>query len=115
LTQQVSQIHQAAVARHDHHQPAAEAVEALPEYKTFFAAIGHDLDTSTALTQVWQVLKSSILSPQEQYRLLLEFDQVLGLGLAKISADSASDLAITNQPIDLETLAPDLMLELEFC
>lgn len=104
LATQVSQIRQATLNRQDHHQPAAESVEALPEYKTFFAAINQDLDTPTAMTQVWQVLKSSLLSPQEQYRLLLEFDQVLGLGLAKISQASELTNDLSQTDLDVASL-----------
>jgi len=108
LTIQVGQIRQAALNRQDRHQPAAESVEALPEFKTFFAAIDHDLDTPAALAQIWQVLKSPIFSPQEQYRLLLEFDQILGLGLAKISQAANSSGNLGEPDLDVASLAPEV-------
>lgn len=88
LTHQVVQIQKATAARKAHEQRHATEVEELPEYQAFFAALTDDLNTPIAMTTVWQVLKSGVLAPQEQYRLLLEFDQVLGLGLAKLEFDS---------------------------
>ena len=104
LSQQVKMIHQAVTERRDRLQPAAEAVETLPEYRNFFKAIQTDLDTPQAMNLVWAVLKSAILSPQEQYRLLLEFDQVLGLGLAKLEL-SPAQLARSGR-VDLKALPP---------
>jgi cysteinyl-tRNA synthetase len=46
--------------------------------------VENDLNTAEALTIVWQVLKSQINNTQK-YRLLLEFDRVLGLGLVAMS------------------------------
>jgi cysteinyl-tRNA synthetase len=88
LVQQVAAIHTAVGERSNQTPPADTAIEGLPEYKEFFAAIHDDLDTATAMTVLWQVVKTAALSPVEQYRLLLEFDQVLGLGLAQITAES---------------------------
>ena len=45
-----------------------------------------------------------ILSPIEQYRLLLEFDEILGLGLAKISTQT-NPAAL--QPVQSTSLSPD--------
>lgn len=114
LRHQVMLIQEAAATRQDHDQPPASAVEELPEYKAFFEAIADDLNTPIALSTVWQVLKSDILAPQEQYRLLLEFDQVLGLGLAKLeyaveanSTDTTSILATL--PVEQRTEVENLL------
>jgi cysteinyl-tRNA synthetase len=107
LVAQVGKIRQAALNRQDSHQPAAESVEALPEYKSFFAAIGHDLDTPAAMAQVWQVLNPQFSAP-EQYRLLLEFDQILGLGLAKISQSNDSSGNLGESELDVASLATEI-------
>lgn len=100
LSQQVAAIHQAVAGRGQ--QPVEQAaVVALPEYQQFFAAISNDLDTAGAMTVVWQVVKSAVLSPLEQYQLLLKFDEVLGLGLAKISDELGSGGSKIIQPADL--------------
>lgn len=63
----------------------------------FFGAMEQDLSTSEAISIFWQVAKSS-LTATYKYRLLLEFDQVLGLGLAKIEA-TAEDYVSGHQSI----------------
>lgn len=49
----------------------------------FFASLAHDLNTAQAVSVVWSVLKDSQLSNQEKYALLMEFNNVLGLGLER--------------------------------
>ncbi len=74
----------------------------------FFQAVENDLDTPQALAVLWRLLKSS-LDNRQKYRLLLEFDQVLGLGLASLSeADlpktSSEKLQVADLPKDLQKL-----------
>ena len=49
----------------------------------FKAALSDDLNTSQALTCVYDVLKAKVLSPAAKRALLGEFDEVLSLGLLK--------------------------------
>jgi cysteinyl-tRNA synthetase len=52
--------------------------------KMFLEAINDDLDMPKALSIVWNLVRSEEpLSSKEKYELLLEFDKVLGLDLAK--------------------------------
>jgi cysteinyl-tRNA synthetase len=79
--------------------------------KQFFDAVENDLNTSEALTIVWKLLKSQ-LSNAQKYRLLLEFDRVLGLGLVSMDEDDLpkSDkvtLQIDDLPKDLQDLFRD--------
>ncbi len=52
----------------------------------FFAFMENDLKTAEALAVMWAVTKTE-LSDATKLKLLLEFDQVLGLGLATIKTD----------------------------
>ncbi len=72
--------------------------------RQFFAFVEDDLNTPEALGVVWQVLKSQ-LSNTQKYRLLLEFDRVLGLGLVTMSE---ADLPVSDQVVPLTALPQDL-------
>ncbi len=50
----------------------------------FLETINNDLDMPGALALTWQVVKEEKLSSGEKYRLLLEFDKILGLGLSEV-------------------------------
>lgn len=50
----------------------------------FLDLINDDLNTPKALALTWQLIKDEKISSQTKYRLLLDFDKVLGLGLDKI-------------------------------
>jgi cysteinyl-tRNA synthetase len=52
--------------------------------KKFIEKINYDLNVPEALAVVWEMAKSNIPSP-DKLDLILDFDQVLGLGLAKQS------------------------------
>ena len=52
--------------------------------EAFRKAIGDDLNTPRALAVLWEGLKSNIPS-EDKYDMALSFDEVLGLGLNKIS------------------------------
>jgi len=54
----------------------------------FVEAINSDLDTSTALTVVWDLVKSD-LTPSEKAATLYRFDRVLGLDLEKVAKEAA--------------------------
>ncbi len=65
-------------------EPTAEALAKEQEFKKrFFTAIENDLHTPEAVALMWEVLASDLLA-QQKYRLLLSFDEILGLGLARI-------------------------------
>lgn len=50
----------------------------------FYTSMDDDLNTPKALAVAWEMLKSNIPSP-DKYDLLIDFDEVFGLGLAKTS------------------------------
>lgn len=52
----------------------------------FIAAIADDLNMPQALAVVWEVVKSNIPS-QDKRDLVLDFDQVLGLGLGQVTSN----------------------------
>ncbi|MCC6711121.1 MAG: cysteine--tRNA ligase [Candidatus Pacebacteria bacterium] len=66
--------------------------------KKFFAALENDLHTPEALAVMWEMLGSNLLAKQK-YQLLLSFDEVFGLGLAKI--DLVEELVL---PADIQAL-----------
>ncbi|MCA9372467.1 cysteine--tRNA ligase [Candidatus Woesebacteria bacterium] len=66
----------------------------------FWSAMRNDLDTPKAMAVFWNVTKAE-LSPEERVGLLLDFDRVLGLTLAKL--DHAQH-AQNNTPINIATL-----------
>jgi cysteinyl-tRNA synthetase len=52
--------------------------------KRFLESINNDLNMPEALAVVWEAVKDKGLKNNEKYELLLNFDQVLGLGFDKI-------------------------------
>lgn len=63
-----------------------EKLSQLNEYRQrFVTAMENDLDTPTAVAVMWEMLKSNIPSP-DKYDLLIELDELMGLGLRQ--ADS---------------------------
>jgi len=50
----------------------------------FVEAVNDDLDMPKALTILWQVVSDETLWPDAKKNLMLEFDQVLGLGFDKV-------------------------------
>lgn len=64
---------------------SAEKSEKMEKIKNdFWKAINDDLNTSKALAVFWDMFKSNIPSP-DKYDLALIFDDVLGLGLGKVT------------------------------
>ena len=60
---------------------------ALQLHRDFFAALENDLKSNEALTVVWELLNSAF-DTDILYRLIMEFDQVLGLGLAALNEEN---------------------------
>jgi len=57
----------------------------IKDYKEkFLNFINDDLDTPKALALMWQVVKDKKLKMEDKRRLLLDFDRVFGLNLAKV-------------------------------
>ncbi|OGM29940.1 cysteine--tRNA ligase [Candidatus Woesebacteria bacterium RIFCSPHIGHO2_01_FULL_44_10] len=66
-------------------QLSKEKLEKVKKYQNeFLVAVNDDLNTPQALAVLWEVLKSNIPS-EDKYDLVLSFDEVLGLNLAKVS------------------------------
>jgi cysteinyl-tRNA synthetase len=64
----------------------------------FFAYMEDDLKTSEATAMIWEVIKSNIPGP-DKYDLLIEFDEVLGLGLRQLTAEQVQ----FSQPAEIGT------------
>jgi len=52
-------------------------------YLAFLNAINNDLNTAKALAVLWETVKDQSVTDQEKLNLVLNFDQVLGLGLGQ--------------------------------
>ncbi|MGB9847918.1 MAG: cysteine--tRNA ligase [Minisyncoccia bacterium] len=61
--------------------------EALQYQKKFLQAINDDLKMPQALAIMWQVIKEQKISAGEKYKLLLNFDKVLGLKINEIKEE----------------------------
>ncbi len=72
----------------------------------FIGFMQNDLQTPEALAVFWQVVKDDKLSDVEKYQLLLEFDQVLGLGLNEAQGSQVVDhtLDIKDLPKNIQDL-----------
>jgi cysteinyl-tRNA synthetase len=85
-----------------------EKLAQVDEYRQrFFAALEDDLKTPEAVAIMWEMLKSNIPGP-DKYDLLIEFDEVLGLGLrsAQKPAEEVS-LEISQLPTEVQHLVAD--------
>lgn len=69
----------------------ANAEEMQPFADAFMEAIGNDINTSQALTVVYDVLKANI-SDASKYALIEKFDQVLSLDLTKAPKENLSKI-----------------------
>lgn len=54
----------------------------------FLTALNNDLDTSAALAVTWNLLKDRKIKDEDKRKTLVDFDNVLGLNLAKIKKPS---------------------------
>jgi len=71
--------------------------------KKFLEAINDDLNAPQALAVLFAVLKSD-LSEADQLATILDFDQVLGLGLAKAQQMTRKILELEDLPSEVQTL-----------
>jgi cysteinyl-tRNA synthetase len=77
--------------------------EAQAYQEQFINFIENDLKTPEAVAVLWEVVKSD-LPKKEKRALLLEFDQILGLGLNQITADQTGQVAIEDLPAEIQQL-----------
>lgn len=69
-----------------------EKLEKVDSYRAKFdVALANDINTPQALAVVWEVVKSNIPS-SDKYELLLDFDQVLGLGLQNVQKPTSEEV-----------------------
>jgi cysteinyl-tRNA synthetase len=80
---------------------SAEKLAQVDEYRQrFFGAVEDDLKTPEAVAVMWEVLKSNIPGP-DKYDLVVEFDEVLGLGLRELEAPANQSVQI---PAEVQAL-----------
>ena len=68
----------------------------------FDAALADDLNLPQTLAILWQVVKSNIPN-RDKYDLLIEFDQVWGLNLNRMTGGSA-ELVVTDLEAEIQAL-----------
>lgn len=61
--------------------------------KAFFRSVENDLKTPEALAIMWEVVGDDMLAARQKYHLLLSFDEVLGLSLAKIEPEETVEVS----------------------
>ena len=72
----------------------------IQDYKNkFLNFINDDLNSPKALALMWEVIKDKKLKMQNKQELLLDFDKVLGLDLAKVkkTGDPSRILSLAKQ------------------
>lgn len=62
----------------------AESRKIKDYFKIFLGFINNDLNTPRALALMWDLIKDKEVSNKEKYNLLLDFDKIFSLNLAKI-------------------------------
>lgn len=65
----------------------ANAASFMKYTERFTSKINDDLNTPRVLATLWDVVKASELGEKDKYTLLLQFDEVLGLGLKNIKEE----------------------------
>ncbi len=86
-----------------------EKLAKVDEYRArFFELMETDLNTPEAVSMIWEVMKSNIPGG-DKYDLLIDFDEVLGLGLAKAvaaqqTAPVAGPIEVANLPTEIQEL-----------
>lgn len=53
----------------------------------FTAEINDDLNTPQTLATLWELIKDDYLNGKEKYQLLIQFDEIFGLGLDKVKEE----------------------------
>ena len=77
----------------DRQMLSEEKLKKLDEYRSrFFSYMEDDLKTPEAVAVMYEVMKSNVPST-DKYDLLRDFDEVLGLGLAKLTPESLAAAA----------------------
>lgn len=81
-----------------------DKLEKINDYRQrFFAHLENDLNTPEAIAVMWEVLKSNIPSP-DKYDLLIEFDEVLNLGLRLAKLEKTTQ----TEPVASTALPPEI-------
>lgn len=67
-----------------------------PLYRAKFKiAINDDLNTSSAIALMWELLKDDLVTPADKRATILDFDRVLGLGFGTESLSESSKILVT--------------------
>ncbi len=71
--------------------------------KRFDGALADDMNTPEALAVVWEVVKSNIPAP-DKYDVLIDFDEVLGLGLNTVQLPESETVSISDLSPQIQAL-----------
>ncbi len=100
-----------AKTEHERTVLSQEKLSKIDEYRErFFAKMEDDLNTPEAVSIMWEVMKSNIPGA-DKYDLVIEFDEVLGLGLAKSVAEEVTPVAAALKNAELPAEIQELLTE----
>ncbi len=84
---------------HHHHAVVAEPLDYKAEFKK---VITNDFNMPEAVALVWKLLKDPAIEPEEKSDLMLDFDKVLGFGLAgvlEMAKEETNDIPLEVQAL----------------
>ena len=79
----------------------------------FESAIHDDLDTPQAVALMWELIKDESVSASDKRATILDFDRVLGLGFAEVTAGSVREKVLVAHASDVPEEVRTLALERE--
>ncbi len=91
---------------HHHHAQVAEHAGGMVNYRAQFKkAVTDDFNMPEAVALVWKLIKDPTIEHSEKSALMLDFDKVLGLGLAGVLEMTKNETEIpTDIPVEVTTL-----------
>ena len=85
---------------HHHHAAVAEPIDYAAEFKK---AVTDDFNTPEGIALIWKLIKDPAVEIKEKSALMLDFDRVLGLGLAAVLQMTQSE--VDDTPPEVMALA----------
>ena len=90
----IDKIQQFLVQKDNDPEPTETQLALEENYKNrFFSQVENDLHLPEALAVMWKMVGDDQLTASQHYHLLLSFDEILGLGLAKIEPAEELDVS----------------------
>ncbi|MEK7544006.1 MAG: cysteine--tRNA ligase [Patescibacteria group bacterium] len=85
---------------------STEKLEKIDTYREKFnEALGNDLNMPEALAVTWEAVKSNIPS-QDKYDLVVDFDEILGFNLSKVTSDVQKNYTAPKSGVPISSNVP---------